>query len=88
MGLMSTRGRVTISKEIRERLGIKPKWLAFQRLVGDHVEIFFVPPEHNKSLMGCTAEYTNVGFEIEEELNQAKERAMERIDQEESQKQK
>jgi AbrB family looped-hinge helix DNA binding protein len=73
---VGTKGQVVINKEIRDRLGIGPKWLALQRLVGDHVEIYFVPPEHDKSLMGCLSKYTKVRIETEEELDKARERAM------------
>jgi len=44
MGRVGPKGQVVISKEIRDRLGIGPGWLALQRLVDDHVELFFVPP--------------------------------------------
>jgi hypothetical protein len=46
-----------ISKAIRDRLGVKPGWQALQLLVGDHVEVYFVPPPHNRSLVGCLAPY-------------------------------
>jgi bifunctional DNA-binding transcriptional regulator/antitoxin component of YhaV-PrlF toxin-antitoxin module len=75
--LVGTKGQIVINKEIRDRLGIGPKWLALQRLVGDHVEVYFVPPEHSRSLMGCLAKYTKVHFETEAELDAARERAME-----------
>jgi hypothetical protein len=46
---------VVIAKAIREKLGIKQGWMAIQRLVDDHVEIYFVPPEHDRPLKGCLA---------------------------------
>ncbi len=51
------KGQVVIDKSIRDRLGIGPGWLAIQRIVEDHVEIYFVTPEHNRSLAGSLAEY-------------------------------
>ena len=51
------KGQVVIDKAIRDRLGIGPGWLAIQRIVDDHVEIYFVTPEHNRSLAGSLAEY-------------------------------
>lgn len=51
------KGQVVIAKEIRDRLGVGPGWLALQRLVDDHVEVHFVPPEHTRSLKGCLARY-------------------------------
>lgn len=51
------KGQVVIEKEIRDRLGIKPGALAIQRLIDDHVEIYFVPPPHRRSLRGALAGY-------------------------------
>ena len=51
------KGQVVIDKAIRDQLGIGPGWLAIQRIVDDHVEIYFVTPEHNRSLAGSLAEY-------------------------------
>ena len=55
--VVGTKGQVVIDKEIRDKLGIGPGWLALQRLVDGHVEIFFVPPEHNRSLKGALQKY-------------------------------
>ncbi len=52
MPVMGPKGQIVISKEIRDRLGIGPGWLAIERVVDDHVEIHFVPPKHNRSLFG------------------------------------
>ena len=38
------KGQVVIAKEIRDQLRIEPGWLALQRLVNDHVEVYFLPP--------------------------------------------
>ena len=51
------KGQVVIDKAIRDQLGIGPGWLAIQRIVEDHVEIYFVTPEHNRSLAGSLAEF-------------------------------
>ena len=40
-------------------MGVKPGWVAVQLLVDDHVQIYFVPPEHNESLAGILAAYAN-----------------------------
>ncbi len=55
--IVGQKGQIVINKDIRERLGVKPGWIALQRLVDGHVEIFFVPPEHDQSLKGCLAAY-------------------------------
>ena len=71
------KGQVVIDKEIRDRLGIGPGWLAIQRLVDDHVEIYFVTPEHNRSLAGSLAPYTKMRIPPGPEWDRAKEMAWE-----------
>ena len=53
--VVGQRGEVVIAKEIRDSLGIAPGWVARQRIVDDHVEIRFSPPEHVGSLKGKLA---------------------------------
>lgn len=69
------KGQVVISKEIRDQLGVEAGWVALQRLVDDHVEIYFVPPEHNRSLAGVLARYTDVRLPTTEALRQAREQS-------------
>ena len=69
------KGQVVIAKEIRERLRIQSGWLALQRLVDDHVEIHFLPPEHSRSLAGSLAQFTAVRIPGDEELERAIDRA-------------
>ena len=59
--VVGPKGQIVITKEIRDRLGVKPGWLTLQRVVDDHVEVYFVPPEHNDSLKGILAEYVGEG---------------------------
>ncbi|MBC8421360.1 MAG: AbrB/MazE/SpoVT family DNA-binding domain-containing protein, partial [Actinobacteria bacterium] len=35
--VVGTKGQIVISKEIRDKMGVKPGWIALERLVGDHV---------------------------------------------------
>ena len=49
------KGQIVIAKEIRDRLGLEPGWVALQRLVDDHVEVYFLPPEHRRSMKGSLA---------------------------------
>lgn len=51
-GVLGPKGQIVIDKPIRDRLGIGPGWQSIQRVVGDHVEVRFLPPEHNRSLRG------------------------------------
>ncbi len=53
--VVGSKGQVVIAKELRDRLGVEPGWLALQRLEGDHIEVYFVPPEHRRSLKGRLA---------------------------------
>lgn len=55
--VVGTKGQIVIEKRIRQALGIQAGYVAVQRLVGDHVEIFFFPPEHRRSLRGFLAPF-------------------------------
>ncbi len=54
--VVGSKGQVVIEKPIRDALGIRPGYIAVQKLVGDHVEIHFYPPEHQESLRGVLAD--------------------------------
>lgn len=73
--IVGPKGQVVIEKEIRQQLGIQPGWIALQRLVGDHVEVYFVPPEHNQPLKGSLARHTKVRIEPGEAWREAREAA-------------
>jgi AbrB family looped-hinge helix DNA binding protein len=60
MHKVGPKGQVVIAKEIRDELGIKPGWLALQRVVDGHVEVYFLPPEHDESLKGILAPHSDV----------------------------
>ena len=45
--LVGPKGQVVIAKDIRQQLGVKPGWQTLQRLVDDHLEVYFIPPEHS-----------------------------------------
>ncbi|MBI4197968.1 MAG: AbrB/MazE/SpoVT family DNA-binding domain-containing protein [Chloroflexi bacterium] len=70
------KGQIVIEKEIRNRLGVLPGWIALQILVDDHVEVYFAPPEHNRSLAGILAPYVKRSLPPEE-WHQAVEKAWE-----------
>lgn len=69
------KGQIVIDKAIRDRLNVQPGWLALQLLVDDHVEIRFIPPEHDESLAGCLAAHTNAMVTEGEEWDRAREQA-------------
>ncbi len=72
---VGSKGQVVIAKEIRDKLGIEQGWIAFEQLVDDHVEIYFLPPEHRRSLMGVLAEYSKVRVGEGDEWDKARESA-------------
>ena len=59
--VVGQKGQVVISKKIRDKLGIEPGWWALQSIVDGHLEIHFVPPEHNRSLLGSLKEFIPPG---------------------------
>jgi bifunctional DNA-binding transcriptional regulator/antitoxin component of YhaV-PrlF toxin-antitoxin module len=63
--LVGPKGQVVIEKEIRDRLGIATGAVAIQTLVGDRVEIRFIPPEHTESLFGVLAHHARPGVAVE-----------------------
>lgn len=50
---VSTRGQITIDREARRELSVEPGMLAVQVVVGDHLEVYFVPAPHRRSFFGC-----------------------------------
>lgn len=70
--LVGPKGQIVIAKEIRDRLGVRPGWLALQRLVDDHVEVYFLPPAHRRSLKGSLAAYSTVRIGEGEEWEEAR----------------
>lgn len=72
---VGSKGQVVIEKEIRDRLGIEPGYLAVQQVVGDRVEIRFFPPDHERSLRGVLEGEVRVE---PEDWREARERAWRR----------
>lgn len=54
--VVGSKGQIVIEKALRNALGLQPGYIAVQKLVGDHIEIHFYPPEHKRSLHGILAE--------------------------------
>ena len=72
---VGTKGQVVIAKEIRDKLGVEPGWLALQRVVDDHVEVYLVPGEHNQSLKGSLTKYLKAHVAPCEEWDRARDAA-------------
>jgi bifunctional DNA-binding transcriptional regulator/antitoxin component of YhaV-PrlF toxin-antitoxin module len=75
--IVGTKGQIVIEKEIRDRLGVEPGWVALQRLVGDHVEIYLIPPEHRTSMKSSLAKYVKVSVTPGEQWGKARDAAWE-----------
>jgi bifunctional DNA-binding transcriptional regulator/antitoxin component of YhaV-PrlF toxin-antitoxin module len=50
--VVSERGQITVDRSARRALGVSPGMVAVQIVAGDHLEIYFLPPEHDESLFG------------------------------------
>jgi hypothetical protein len=47
---VSARGQITIDRAVRRALSIKSGMEAVQLPVDDHLEVYFLPPRHRRSL--------------------------------------
>ena len=75
VSVVGSKGQIVITKQIRDQLGIVPGCRVSQRLVDDHVEIYFMSPEHNRSLKGILRQYINPSSEREDDWADVRERA-------------
>ena len=64
--VVGIKGQIVVEKSIRDALGLQPGYVAVQKLAGDHLEIFFFPPEHQRSLRGLLADKTSVSLHQED----------------------
>jgi hypothetical protein len=71
------KGQVVIAKDLREQLGVKRGWMALERLVGDHIEVYFLPPPHRRSLKGSLAAYVTRSIATQADWERARETAWE-----------
>ncbi|TAK20721.1 MAG: AbrB family transcriptional regulator [Chloroflexota bacterium] len=55
MSNVTTRGQITIDQTARKALNVQPGTQAVQIVVGDHLEVYFLPPRHRRSLFGVLA---------------------------------
>lgn len=69
--VVGTKGQIVIEKSIREELGVQPGWQALQVAVGDHVEVYFIPPEHEESLLGAARPFIGRQPTPDEDWNEA-----------------
>lgn len=50
---VTARGRITIDRAVRRALSIKSGMDTVQFAVDDHLEVYFLPPRHRRSLFGA-----------------------------------
>lgn len=74
--VVGPKGQVVIEKEIRDRLGIQPGWKTVQLIEDNHVRIYFIPPEHNRSLFGAARPFIRRWPAPDEDWDEAVERAV------------
>jgi bifunctional DNA-binding transcriptional regulator/antitoxin component of YhaV-PrlF toxin-antitoxin module len=72
---VGSKGQVVIEKKLRDRLGFGPGWVTVQRLADDHIEMYFLPSEHNRSLKGSLAKYTSVTVAPGSQWDEARDKA-------------
>ena len=65
VNVVGSKGQIVINKKIRDQLGIVPGCRVSQRLVDDHVELYFMRPEHERSLKGILRQYIDSSPESE-----------------------
>lgn len=75
VSIVGSKGQIVITKKIREQLGIVPGCRVSQRLVDDHVEIYFMGPEHTRSLKGALRQYIDTSLESKGDWADVRERA-------------
>ncbi len=52
---VTARGQITIDRAAREALSVKPGMIAVQVVAQDHLEVYFIPAKHRRSLFGALA---------------------------------
>jgi bifunctional DNA-binding transcriptional regulator/antitoxin component of YhaV-PrlF toxin-antitoxin module len=68
--VVSDRGQITVDKSARRALRVQPGMVAVQVVVGDHLEVYFLPPVHDRSLFGAlrvSRELEREGWEVTRE---------------------
>jgi hypothetical protein len=50
--VVNPRGQITVDREIRARLDIRPGMVAVQQAVGNQLIVTFIPAPHNRSVAG------------------------------------
>lgn len=76
---VGTKWQVVIEKDVREKLQVQPGSRTIQRVVGDKVEIAFIPPPHKKSLRGILAKHIHPRYKKETSWEKIRETTWKRV---------
>ena len=60
---VGAKGEVVIEEALREQLGVQPGWRALQVVLDNHLRIYFVPLEHEESLLGAARRFGTEGIQ-------------------------
>jgi hypothetical protein len=52
MQRVNSLGQITLDEDVRRQLKVEPGMVAHQRVVGDRLEVVFLPAPHSRSLFG------------------------------------
>lgn len=74
-GKVGTKGQIVIDKSIRDRLGIIAGSIAVQKVVEDHVELYFFHPGENRQLKGSLKPLIKYSYPDNDDLHEAIEQA-------------
>ncbi len=74
--VVTPRGQITVDREARERLGVRPGMVAVQQVVGNQLVVTFIPAPHDRSLAGVLGKPPRRVSGNWEEVREAVERAI------------
>lgn len=74
--IVTPRGQITVDREARARLGLRPGMVAVQQVVANHLLVTFIPAPHARSLAGVLGKPPSLVSGDWEEVREATERAI------------
>ncbi len=74
--VVTPRGQITLDREARRRLGVRPGMIAVQHVVGSQLVVTFIPAPHDRSLAGVLGKPPRSVSGDWEEIDEAVERAI------------
>lgn len=74
--VVTPRGQITVDREARRRLRVRPGMVAVQQVVGDQLVVTFIPAPHSRSIAGRLGKPPRAVPENWDEVRAAEERAI------------